>query len=118
MAVTPTRTTPTPVVTKEPEKKEPVKEQPAARAVGATVVVVASEGPTSLDAQVQNLVFAAGVQPPWPTVWPPVAPPSPMSGPGMVPYQQWVQTMAVRPYVTDPPPTPVVVSRYPGLTTN
>lgn len=63
--------------------------------------------------------LAAGDQPPFPTVWPPSPPPAPSyPSAGMIPWRKWVETMAVRPYVTDPPPCPVVVSRYPGLTNN
>lgn len=64
--------------------------------------------------------LAAGDQPPFPTPWPPNPPaPSPsMASAGQIPWKQWVEVLAVRPYVTDPPPCPVVVSRYPGLTNN
>jgi hypothetical protein len=52
-------------------------------------------------------------QAPWPTVWPPSpAPYPPSTGPGVVPWRMWNRVMAVRPYITDPPPCPVVVSYY------
>jgi hypothetical protein len=88
-------------------------------AVGATQVEIVGVGPTSLDAQM-TLGVIAGAQPPFPTVWPP-PPPLPtvqLPAAGRIPWRQWIENMAVRPYPTDPPPGPSVVSRYPGLTTN
>jgi hypothetical protein len=90
-------------------------------AVVTTPVEIVGTGPTSLDGQFQSLgVVPAAQQPNFPTVWPPL-PPLPvvqLGSAGMIPWRQWIENMAVRPYPTDPPPCPVVVSRYPGLTTN
>lgn len=88
-----------------------------------TDVTIVSPAPSSLDDLVQNLApFAepayADMQPPFPTVWPPPPPLPTVQLPyaGMIPWRHWIEVMAVRPYPTDPPPCPVVVSRYPGLT--
>jgi hypothetical protein len=90
-------------------------------APGATQVEIVGVGPTTLDAEFNTLgVIIAGTQPNFPTVWPP-PPPLPtvqLPAAGRIPWRQWVENMAVRPYPTDPPPGPSVVSRYPGLTTN
>lgn len=92
----------------------------------STEIVPVGLVPSSLDGQFTVLAPVpgtgwAGQQPPFPTVWPP---PPPAPGPSLawagsvIPWKQWIQAMAVRPFVTDPPPCPVVVSRYPGLTNN
>lgn len=54
----------------------------------------------------------ASDQPAWPTVWPPTTPPPPQTNAGVVPWKMWLGRLATRPYLTDPPPCPVVVSYY------
>lgn len=94
-------------------------------------VTIVSPEPSSIDFNplagglTQNLApFASmgwsGQQPIFPTSWPPTPVPGyqlPFAG-ASIPWKQWVQVLAVLPFVTDPPPCPVVVSRYPGLTNN
>lgn len=58
-----------------------------------------------------NLAWAT-MQGPWPTVWPPSPPPPYQTAAGVVPWTRYIRNLAVRPYLTDPPPCPVVVSYY------
>lgn len=74
-----------------------------------TTLVVGVPGPPGAGSP--NAAFAT-LQPSWPTVWPPVAPPPPQTSAGIVPYRRWIGRLATRPYLTDPPPCPVVVSYY------
>lgn len=85
-------------------------------------VAIVGINPSSLDSQFQYFAPVPTVgwavqQPLWPTIWPPPPPPPPpmLDYAGQVPWKYWIENLAVRPYVTDPPPCPVVVSRYPGL---
>lgn len=86
-----------------------------------TTVAIVGITPSSLDLQFQNLAPVPGTG--WAgqqAVFPPVIPQVPAY---QLPYagatilfRKWINNWAVLPFPTDPPPCPVVVSRYPGLT--
>lgn len=74
-----------------------------------TTLVVGVPGPPGAGSP--NAAFAT-LQGPWPTIWPPTPAPPPQTSAGVVPWRRYIRNLAVRPYLTDPPPCPVVVSYY------
>jgi len=81
---------------------------------GGSGVPVGELSPVPVPGEQSPLVNWAWQQPRWPTLWPPPWPvkPQPTLDGGFVPWLQWIENLATRPFATDPPPCPVVVSYY------